>query len=213
MKFFRTEKYYVKQRSRFYGVCFPLLVLVGLLFLNPSTSFSQDYGLNFLGNETVKDKRTKLDLNHDGYYSFHNEFELSFRMRLRPGPRLSFGYVVRIIDTKGHNIDIIYNGPKSSSLQVVYGQELTNISLPDNTPEIFDNWTDIRLKIDLKNGTLQFNASDTTMVFSGIDFEGKVKILFGANDFASFKTIEVPAMNIKDIRILEKGKLKHHYQM
>ncbi|MFC2115933.1 hypothetical protein ACFLTU_05630, partial [Bacteroidota bacterium] len=100
---------------------------------------------------------------------------------------------------ESNNIDIIYNSPESNSLQVIYGQELTNISIPDNFPEIYENWTEIK-----------FDTPDTSLVDTEIDFDGKVKILFGANDFTPFKTNDVPTMNIKDIRIYEKGKCLHH---
>ncbi|HEC41562.1 MAG TPA: hypothetical protein ENI20_01865 [Bacteroides sp.] len=209
----RAKNFFLNQRSGFSGIILSMLLLVGFSFLNPSTSFAQDYGLGFFGAESSKDNRTKLDLNPEDYFSFHDEFELSFSLRLRPLLVSDFGYVARIIDKKGNNIDIIYNGPDSHSLQIINGDELTSISVPDNLPGLYDKWTEIRLKFDLKNRTLQLNTPDTSLVDSDIDLDGKVKILFGANDFAPFKTTDVPAMNIKDIKIYRKGKRLHHFPL
>ena len=47
-----------------------LTLLLGVLVLiNPSAN-GQDYGLGFYGSDTVKDKRTWLDLNPGDYFSF-----------------------------------------------------------------------------------------------------------------------------------------------
>jgi two-component SAPR family response regulator len=213
VNYFKGKKYCSINKSGLSRICIFKLFLSGLFFLNPSVSLTQEYGLGFFGAEAVKDKRTKLDLNHEGYYSFREEFELSFMMKLRPAERTHFGYVARIIDKDNRNIDIIYNGPESSSLQIIYGQELTNISLPDNYPDIYDNWIELRLKIDLKNRYIQFSTPDTALVDPEIDLNGKVKILFGANDFIPVKTNDVPAMSIKDIRICVKNKCKHHFPL
>jgi hypothetical protein len=176
-----------------------ILILSGILVMMPLNSFTQEYGLGFSGAEAVKDKRTKLDLNHEAYYSFRDDFELSFNMRLRPTIQTHFGYVARILDKNGQNIDIIYNGPESHSLQIIYGQELTSISLPGNYPGLSQRWTEIRLKIDLKDKSLRLSLPDTSLVETDVNFNGRVKILFGANSFEDFKTSDVPAMNLNTI--------------
>ena len=154
-----------------------------------------------------------LDLNPGGYYSFKGEFELSFSLQLRGILPETFGYIARIVDIDGHNIDIIYSGPESHSLHVVYGHSLTDISVPENTPDIYNNWTEIRLKYNLKNKTLQFDTPDTSIIHHNVDFSGKIKIFFGRNDFQNIKTTDVPRMNIKDIKIYQKGKCVHHFPL
>ena len=101
MKDYKPFKYIYKQRSGFCRFYLSMIILIGFSLLLPSTATAQDYGLEFFSNDAGKDERTKLDLNTEGYYSFQNEFELSFSMRLRPSLRLAFGYVARIIDSLG----------------------------------------------------------------------------------------------------------------
>jgi len=134
--------------------------------------------LEFAGQPNSKDKRTTLDLNPEGYYSFRGEFELSFSIKLREIMPITFGYIARIVDHEGKNIDIIFNGPQLHSLQVVYGQSLTNISVADNDPDIYEKWTEIRLKYNIREKTLHFVTPDTSILQQGIDFSGKVKIFF-----------------------------------
>jgi two-component SAPR family response regulator len=211
----KAEYYCCIQKSIFIRICLLIIFLSGLFSQDHSAFFAQhyEYGLGFFGSDAVKDKRTKLDLNHSGYYSFSGEFELSFFMQLQPSRRAHFGYVARIIDKDNNNIDVIYNGPESNSLQIIYGQELTDISIPDVYPGIFDSWTELRLKVNLKNRSIQFSTPDTTLVDPDIDLNGKVKIFFGASDFEPIKTTDVPAMRIKDIRIFVKDKCRHHFPL
>ncbi len=161
----------------------------------------------------MKDQRTQLDLSPEGYYSFRSEFELSFSIQLRDFGPANFGYIARIVDRDGQHIDIIFDSPESQSLHIVYGHAQNHISVPDNYPEIYDEWMEIGLKYNIKNKTLQFETPDTTIVLQGVVFSGKLKIFFGRNDFNPIQTTDVPRMNIKDIRIFQKGICLHHFPL
>ena len=189
-----------------------LLLFLFCLFI-PFSSFGQEYGLEFAGQPNSKDQRTKLDLNPEGYFSFHGDFELSFSIQLRDMLPATFGYIARIVDDDNQNIDIMFDGPNSHSLHVIYGQSLTNISIPDNDPGIYEKWTEIRLKYNINNKTIHFYTPDTTILHHEVDFSGKIKIFFGKNDFNPVQTTDVPRMNIKDIRIYQKGKCLHHFPL
>ena len=60
----------------------PVMLLWLCIFI-PTSSFGQEYGLEFAAQPISKDQRTKLDLNPEGFYSFRNDFELSFSIQLR----------------------------------------------------------------------------------------------------------------------------------
>jgi two-component SAPR family response regulator len=208
MKHDKVHYYFLNNRS-----CFSWIFLLGFYLLCTTTSYSQEYGLEFVGAKTTKDKRTKLDLNPEGYFSFDDEFELTFKLSLLETIPASFGYVVRIIDEDNKNIDVVYDGPGSRSLKIIYGQEFTGISVPDDYMVGDDKWKELRLKINLNKGFLKLYAADTSYIYSKISFNGGVKILFGRNNFATAKTTDVPAMCIKDIRIFHEGKCKHYFPL
>lgn len=189
-----------------------LIVFLFCLFI-PFSSIAQEYGLEFAGKPSLKDQRTKLDLNPNGYFNFRGEFELSFNIRLRDMQPATFGYIARIVDIEGNNLDIIFDGPESHSLHVVYGQSSAKITVPDNDPDIYQKWTEVRLKYNIKDRSLFFTTPDTTIAKQGVDFSGKVKIFFGKNDFNPIKTTDVPRMNIRDIRIYQKGKCLHYFPL
>lgn len=206
-----TTKYQIFKLFKFPRDLFIILVLFYLF--TPFYSFGQQYGLEFAAQPISKDKRTMLDLNPEGYYSYHDEFELSFCVQIRDVQPTTFGYIARIVDIDNKNIDIIFNGPESHSLHVVFGPSLKSISIPNNYPGIYDKWNEIRLKYSIKNKTLQFFTTDTLILLHNVDFSGRIKIFFGKNDFDHVKTTDVPRMNIKDIRIYQKGECLHHFPL
>lgn len=147
-KFSLFQMSLISRLSRIYLL---ILFSAGIFYITPVTLYSQEYGLEFIGKQFSKDSRTNLDLNPGGYYSFHGKFELSFSILMRQKEFNSFGYVVRLIDQNKNNVDVIFNGPEDHSLQIINGQEHTNISVPDSLLNIYENWTELKLLFDLKN--------------------------------------------------------------
>jgi len=201
----------------FNRICRGFALLIGVILLFSENGYSQSYGLGFNGQESSKDLRTGIDLSPKGYLSLEKNFELVFKMQLRPNARMYFGYLVRVIDKNGKNIDLIFNyrNIDSSSIEVVCGQKQTKISLQADAGKLCTTWTEFRLKIDgqtnrvtLFSSSNDFHADDT-----GINMTGEVKILFGMNDFSHFKTADLPSMKIKDICIYEKGKLSYSWPL
>ncbi|MCX6326768.1 MAG: hypothetical protein NT144_09015 [Bacteroidia bacterium] len=107
------------------------LIIMCMVLLLPDKSFSQSYGLGFNGQDYSKDLRTGIDLSPGNYFKLDNEFELSFKMLLRPNVKMYFGYIVRIIDKNGRNIDLIFNykSVDLSSIVVVCSQNISRILL------------------------------------------------------------------------------------
>lgn len=60
------------------------LILIILFLLPKLSTYGQQYGLRFSGAEVPQYKRTSLDLNPGGYFSFKNDFELSFDFSFPP---------------------------------------------------------------------------------------------------------------------------------
>jgi len=192
-------------------------LLIGIILFLPHVVHSQSYGLGFSGQGFSKDQRTGIDLSPKGYLSLGNNFELTFKMQLRPNARMYFGYLARIIDKNGKNVDLIFNssGINASSIDVVCGQKLSNLSFKADVVQLRSTWTEFRLKFDLKNNVT--SLSSPTIGYQGEDaienMTGEVKILFGTNDFSHYKTADVPSMKIKDICIYKQGKLSYSWPL
>jgi len=192
------------------------LILFLMLFLLPETStYGQQYGLRFSGAEVPQYQRTSLDLNPEGFFSFRNDFTLSFDLSFPPDLHRYYGYIIRIIDNEDTNVDLVFNyrDYETSGLTVVHKNQQTNIFLETNLVELFDNWKTIALAFDLKKNQLTLSFGDTSIVAKDILLKHKVKILFGGNDYKNFKTTDVTPMIIRDIRISEGNNLLHHWPL
>jgi len=203
--------------DNFVRICKGFVLLIGVTLFLSEEAHSQSYGLGFSGQGFSKDQRTGIDLSPKGYLSLSNNFELTFQMQLRPNARMYFGYMVRIIDKDGKNVDLIFNssGINASFIEVVCGQKLTRMSFKADVVKLCSTWTEFRLKFDLKNNIA--SLSSPTIGYQGeeaiVKMAGEVKILFGTNDFSHFKSADVPSMKIKDIRIYEQGKLNYFWPL
>jgi two-component SAPR family response regulator len=200
-------------KIRIRRVCF--ILFLGLFICHPDPVYSQIYGLGFYSHEVSKDSRTGLNLSPDRSFYLDDEFELSFDFGLRPNSTMYFGYVFRIITENNMNIDLIFNYNDSLTyFTLVAGQKLI-LRLPTDFTKLCNEWTEYHIKFNLQNRQVSFFSKDTVLTSEGINLKihEKIKILFGASDIINFKTTDVPAMNIRNIKLLQKGKVRHHWPL
>lgn len=217
----RIKKEYIREMEKDKTVLIPaknsprVILLWIILFQLMVTSVlqAQTYGLRFASHDVLKENRTSLDLNHDNFFSFNDDFELSFGFRLNQHNNMYFGYVVRIIDNENRNVDMIFNYQSRSqnSFDIVYQNNLIVPPIKTDIASLFNHWEEFRFYFDLKSDILKFVTADTVVELKGIELTGKIKILFGASDYGHFKTTDVPPMSIKDVRISTKGKLAYEW--
>jgi two-component SAPR family response regulator len=176
---------------------------------------SQNYGLRFLGQDiAVQDNRTSLELSPDAPLCFKQDFELSFKINFLANSKTYFGYIVRIIDSRSHNIDLmIYDqeDTRSKDFRIIIGEKFSGISFRLDSNQLFNQWNTFKLRFDRTHNRLIFYANDKVLIEknAGIINADCFKMLFGANHYNKFKTIDLPAMCIKDIQITENGKPTH----
>lgn len=177
---------------------------------------SQTYGLGFKGPQYTLDERTELNLTPDGFMDFKDEFELSFDILLNLDVKKSYGYVFRVMDQNGWNVDLIKSDVENNAtgFHLVSGETDSVINI-DFQNDLLKDWLRLRVKFFLSENRLIFYTPDTFFVQDNLGFteKSRCKIIFGSNDYEQFKSTDVPSMNIKDIRISEKGKLKYHWPL
>jgi hypothetical protein len=93
-------------------------LLVLLFSLNSHSSFSQDYGLVFNGQNYSLDERTGLNLTPNGFETFKDEFNITFDIKIDLMQKRLFGYVLRVINDKNQNIDLIISNNATSNSTV-----------------------------------------------------------------------------------------------
>ncbi|WP_462317209.1 hypothetical protein [Marinilabilia sp.] len=186
-----------------------IFVLIGV-----DTAFCQEFGLEFKGQEFTPDQRTGLNLTPDEYFKFEDEFEISFSLKMRSNVPRNFGYIMRVLDSEGNNVDLIAKkDPEASNLL-----SLVN-SLNDSLITFYlgekKRWTNYRIKFLLQDDRLVFYTPDTFYVQKNVRFKnsGFYQIVLGANKLDNIKTTDVPSMMVKNIVINEKGKRKFFWKL
>lgn len=177
---------------------------------------SAQYGLGFAGHEAVLDQRTGLDLSSDRQICFENEAELSFDLSFRPNRSDYFGYVVRIIANDKTNIDLLYDRLDNveKHFKIVLGDKFSNIAFNIDSSKLFKEWVRIAIKLDAKSGSLTVTCGDSVYTEKlAIGAQSCLKVLFGYNDYKTFKTTDVPAMKIRNVQISKGKRLAHHWPL
>lgn len=186
-----------------------------LLFISNGKVFSQIYGLGFYSYGESKDMRTGLNLTPLKLIPMKDDFELSFSFILRPDESQYFGYVFRLI-SENKNVDLIFNydGIDNTYFTLVQEQKLL-IKLKTDFRDLCSDWKKFSFLFDIKNSKVTVILPDTTITVDGLALrEGdKSRLFFGLCDYESYRTTDVPAMNIRDIRLIENNKTIHYWAL
>ena len=207
----------MREHNIFRAVLRPILLLVfSFLFFTVQT-LAQSNGLHFNGQETVQDKRTSLDLSADGDVCLDGDFRLEFDLSFTPKYRDYYGYVFRIIDQNGYNIDLIYDQKSSNgqNFKLIIGNKFSKIAFNINKKLLFNHWSHFRMSYSRKDDKLSFYNGNQTYSEANVGLKSSrcFKVVFGVNHYKRFKTTDVPMMNIKDINIFENDALKFSWPL
>ncbi len=194
------------------------LISVVIILISSNPLFAQNYGLGFFSHEARKDKRTELNLSANKEFKLDRGFTLSFDMNLQPIPSRRYGYILRIIQNDTNSIDIVYNENLKDGLWYFYlisGQHTAEMPFTIEDQFIFQNWVTFHLDFNPDTAMVTLSASDSLATSISMAFHEKdsYKIFFGACDYGNFKTRDVPIMHLKEIKIHEETKLRHHWHL
>lgn len=196
-------------RLKFFLACF-------LFFLTASLKgYGQSYGLGFAGHEVVQDKRTSLDLSLDHPICLDHNFDFSFDLSFMPGYADYFGYVFRLIDKAGRNIDLVYDMRfrENKHFKLIIGNTVSDIAFDLDILKLYKNWYTLKFSFDADHQLLVLTADGKTYQ-QKIDLKSNCyKILLGANNYKDFKIKDVPPMKIREVRIVEGQHLSYYWPL
>src|SRR5882757_8382089 len=179
---------------------FILLASVFIALFPFSDLQAQSYGLLFQSREVVAEKRTALDLTPDGSLCYSRKISLSFDISFNPDYATYFGYIFRVINDKNQNIDLLYD-QKNEQFRVIFMDAYTSVVLPLSVGELTNKWHRLQLDIDGQTGIALYHdgklAGRASMKLS----DNCLRICFGANSHAGFKSIDVPSILLKDVGV------------
>src|SRR5690348_110044 len=184
-----------------------LLSLLLIFFISLTQVSAQSYGLIFSSFETVQEKRTCLNLTNGETICLKKNFDLGFDLAFIPRRPAYFGYIFRVINKSGQNIDLLYN-PKSSHFYLVFKENYTKIDFEIGDLNLLNNWAQFRLHRE--GDKLLFFVNEKLVGQTSISItDDCFEIFFGACTAPNFKTTDIPPMKVRNIRLTIEGKVKH----
>lgn len=189
-----------------------LLVSVVSALLPFSELRAQSYGLLFQSREVVAEKRTALDLTSEGSLCFSQHLSLSFDISFNRAYDTYFGYIFRIINDKQQNIDLLYD-QTNSQFRIIFGDNYTSVHLPLKVNDLVSRWHRLRVDIDAQKG-LSFYHDGKLAGVAAVKLNDKcLHICFGANSNPGFKSIDVPAILLKDVGLKVDDKQDYFWSL
>ncbi len=190
--------------------------LIFLVAFPTSRVNGQSHELIFASHEVVSDLRTSLKLTDQKALCFDKSFEISFELSFLPGYQDYFGYIFRLIKDDKYNIDLVYDfKPWVSNFNVIVGNRLSTSSFHLDSNRLFNGWTVLRFRYDKERDQLTVVTPDKTFTEKNLGFAGAncYKLVFGVNRDNNFKTLDVPPMKIRNIKITEGEKLTYRWPL
>jgi DNA-binding SARP family transcriptional activator len=189
------------------GVCITLFIIMSVCFLAAS---NLNYGLYFKSYADLGKDRTSLVLNNGDALKMKDETTLSFDMYIRK--ELEFGCIIHIINDSGDKIAMNFSADNKNNR---YPSLIINERFYPITNKIaFEQWIPVSLKFSSSKDSLHLSYGDIRKSYplhlKNLD---NIKVAFGACRYPGFETFEVPAINIKDIKIHNKEKLVRHWAL
>jgi DNA-binding SARP family transcriptional activator len=187
--------------------------LVFLLFSFHHSIHAQSYGLSFYSHEVVPEKRTSLNLTAGAPLCLKQETEISFDLSFIPYHDIYFGYIFRLIFTNGQNIDLVYN-QRTGKFDFLIGEGFSQTFTID-TARLYRQWNKCSVRIDPRRNEASFYINGK-LIGRGPGNFGEApccRVFFGANNFEGYQMLDIPPMNIRDIVIREKGKIKYSWPL
>jgi DNA-binding SARP family transcriptional activator len=194
-------------------MCRNIVLTLFLLFLYIITTYGQSHGLHFLSHEVVQEKRTSLDLTHEKPFCLDDNGEVSFDLNFRPGHDIYFGYILRIITAANQNIDLVYN-QRLRKFNFVIGENFSGEFEVDSAL-LYGGWNNFAVRLNEKTNEAAFflNHKYICKGKANLSTAPCYRVYLGANDHERFQTVDIPPMNVKDIRISSGGKVEFHFPL
>ena len=175
------------------------------------------YGLKFKSYEVEKERRTSLILTPDKPISLPEIYSVSFDLNFHSSGKDPFGYVFRMIDDDGRDINMLLGIDKNTMInRLVFTYSSTEILSKtfDEMGMEFDKWHRIEVCIDTRKATFTISVGEKSFSQNIPELKtfDKINLAFGRNDQFGTQITDIPSMTVKDIRIFNVDKQKVLYE-
>lgn len=177
------------------------------------------YGLQFSSHEVVPEKRTSLVLTNNEPICFSNELNLSFDLNFLDNHLTYFGYIFRLINDKGQNIDLLYD-QKNANFRVVVGETFTDIAFQLKDETLKRDFTRLEFTLDA-SGRLSCQVGSPRQAGAGLQWRSNgiplkskcFKLIFGSCNEHNFVSRDLPPMQLRNIKVKLDGALRYAWPL
>jgi len=175
------------------------------------------YGLKFKSYEVEKEKRTSLILTPDKPLSLPDIYSISFDLKFHSSGKDPFGYVFRMIDDNGRDINMLLGVDKNTMInRLVFtysSMEILSKTFDEMSME-FDKWHKIDVYIDTRKALFKITVGEKSFSHNIPELKtfDKINLAFGRNDQFGTQITDIPSMTVKDISINDVNKQKILYE-
>jgi two-component SAPR family response regulator len=186
---------------------FQKILLLLLLFFSTKLA-AQDYGLEFMGHEVIPDHRTSLTIGEKKKICFDEDFELCFDIKFKKNVVSYFGYVFRIVNDDGQNVDLLFNARKDKKFRIVNRDLIIATNFGLDSAKLYSTWSRMKFKFNAQNSEMSLYLGERLIEKKQISFNPKAcfRIYFGGNKDNKFSTKDALPMYIRDISLLQGSK-------
>lgn len=173
-------------------------------------------GLFFSAHEVIQDKRTSLNLTPHTPFNLSDKFTIEFEANFRQDDGF-YGYVFRLLGDDDVNIDLISNLASSiSNFWLVYKEQTLISFKKEQLPDVdYDQW--IHIQVDIQTTTseisLSINGIKQNVQLPEVLNTHLFNLIFGAIRHSHFVSADVCPMSLRNIRILNNGKLCKYWKL
>jgi DNA-binding SARP family transcriptional activator len=200
----RNELLFIRRIGR--ALCFTVVC-----FFSQGIFAQDNYGLAFNSFNVSQEKRTALEIGGNQPVCLSGNIDFSFDFYFLSGRADYFGYLFRLINNSGQNVDLLYN-QKDLVFNTVVGGSFSNINFSIDSAKLYASWTNIRYHFSDNALSCFINGK----LYKTVQFTLKDKcfrLLFGANTLREFSTTDVPAMVIRNISIRDNESPKYFWAL
>ncbi|MDQ0108830.1 two-component SAPR family response regulator [Chitinophaga terrae (ex Kim and Jung 2007)] len=174
-----------------------IVVWVVILIVTGRPVCSQ--GLVFSSFEQVQEKRTSLNLSDKEPWCLDGDFGMSFQFSFYPDKQVYYGYLLRMVNQHGQNIDLIYNN-QNQQFNIVSGGNYMDLSFTIDSSLLFRKWNTCAL--EYKDQTLSLFINGRSCGGRQLALRDHCFLIsFGASQLPNFKSSDLPPMKLKDVSL------------
>lgn len=184
-------------------------ILLGLVITLTNDLHSQSSGLRFFGQGYRIDERTSLELFPQKPFKTNGSFSVEFDLAFQKNHKNYFGYVFRMVNQEGTNIDLIYDNTKRT-MNIIVGNNELLLSIPIDKNQLY-KWKTVKINFTSESCTFSIGKELSKSEGEFLPKKNSLKIYFGANHEKTIETTSLPNMRIRNIVLRNNNKITHKW--